>query len=193
MFYTYAHYTPQGRLFYIGKGSGEYRANSLKGRNKYWHRVVAKYGKPKVQILATWDTNKEALDHEIILISCFKDMGYKLCNMTDGGEGSLGTIPWNKGIPCNKETKAKISLANKGNTQWVGRKHSAETIKKQMILKTQFKFIGTNINTGEVISIIGKKAMGNAGFTAQHIYNCANGKEKCHKGYTWSKELLGNK
>lgn len=29
-------------------------------------------------------------------------------NMTDGGEGTIGRIPWNKGIPRPEETKQKI-------------------------------------------------------------------------------------
>ena len=40
MFYTYAHYTPQRRLFYIGKGSSERRAHRMQGRNNYWNKIV---------------------------------------------------------------------------------------------------------------------------------------------------------
>ena len=89
MFYTYAHYKPKGGLFYIGKGAGN-RAYDMKMRNQYWHNVVAKYGNPYVEILANWNTDEEALDHEKLLISCFKDMGFKLVNLTDGGEGISG-------------------------------------------------------------------------------------------------------
>lgn len=116
MFYTYAHYKPQGGLFYIGKGNG-YRAYDISGRNTYWKRVVEKYGKPEVEILAYWDTEKEALDHEILLISCFKEMKFKLTNLTNGGEGTSG-------IKRTEEQKEKISKALKGHVK------SAETIKK---------------------------------------------------------------
>lgn len=191
MFCTYAHYTPQGRLFYIGKGS-EKRAQSLKGRNKYWHRVVQKHGRPDIEILANWNTNQEACDHEMLLIDCFKELGHELVNMTAGGEGTYGVAPWNKGKPWSDEVKSKQGIKNIGNKYWVGRKHTAETIAKQKQVKAKFKFIGINVNTGETITIIGKQAMGEAGFCAKDIYGCANGKEKSHKGFTWRKELLEN-
>jgi hypothetical protein len=190
MFYTYAHYTPQGRLFYIGKGQGK-RAQSLKGRNKYWHRVVQKHGKPNVQVLASWKTDEEACSHEILLIECFKDLGYNLCNMTAGGEGTYGVAPWNKGKPWSEEVKLKQGVKNVGNKNWVGRKHSAEAINKQKQAKVKFKFIGTCISTGKTVTILGKGAMKDFGFTSTHVYRCADGKSPSHKGYTWRKELLG--
>ena len=62
----------------------------MTGRNNYWHKIVNKYGKPDVQILARWDTEQEAFDHEVLLISCFRELGHKLANLTDGGEGFVG-------------------------------------------------------------------------------------------------------
>ena len=59
MFYTYAHYTPEGCLFYIGKGKGK-RAYRFYNRGAYWNNVVSKHGKPNVQIVASWKTEKEA-------------------------------------------------------------------------------------------------------------------------------------
>lgn len=104
IYYTYSHNKPDGTPFYIGKGVKN-RAYSKK-RNKYWQNIVDKYGY-EVQILAYWKTNKEALDHEILLISCFKDMGIKLTNMTNGGEGMNGHT-------ASQETKEKISKSLKG-------------------------------------------------------------------------------
>ena len=114
MFYTYAHYKPQGGLFYIGKGKPR-RAYSMDTRNEHWQNVVNKYGRPHVELLASWDTEEEALDHERLLISCFRDMGVELTNKTDGGEGTsgfkfaphqienlskahIGQVAWNKGL-----------------------------------------------------------------------------------------------
>jgi hypothetical protein len=88
-FYTYAHYTPEGRLFYIGKGQKR-RAWNCKNRNPHWDAVVAKHGKPKIEILARWKTEKEALDHEVFLIDCFGQMRSKLVNLTVGGDGVSG-------------------------------------------------------------------------------------------------------
>lgn len=135
MFYTYSHATPEGRIFYIGKGQGK-RAHQLKYRNDKWKKIVAKYGKPSIQILADWNTEAEALEHEMLLINCFRDMNYELANLTDGGEGTsgykhtieqiernrkakIGSVPWNKGIPSglkhSEEFKQKLSDIHKGN------------------------------------------------------------------------------
>ena len=135
MFYTYAHYTPKGRLFYIGKGQGG-RSHSFYGRNILWNEVVTEFGNPDVEILANWDTEEEAFSHEVLLISCFRDMGYKLANLTDGGEGFSGfkrTTPvWNVGVPCREETKQKLrgQKIGKSATWNIGRKHSEETKRK---------------------------------------------------------------
>ena len=129
-FYTYAHYKPNGNLFYVGKGHGN-RAYRKSGRNRYWQRVVAKYGDPKIEIIAHWDTEKEAFEHENLLILCFKDMGYKLANITEGGEGCVGMRHTeevkqrirrlNTGHKFTPEQIEKIRIAN------TGKKHSQET------------------------------------------------------------------
>ena len=136
MFFTYAHYKPEGGLFYIGKGKRR-RAYAMDGRNSHWQNIVNKYGRPHVELLARWDTETEAFDHEKLLISCFRDMGFVLANKSDGGEGTsgykhtpeqieknrqskLGKAPWNKGtkgvmtawnkgIPMSEASKQKLS------------------------------------------------------------------------------------
>jgi len=145
VFYTYAHYTPDGNLFYIGKGNGK-RAHTFYDRNKRWKDIVSAHGLPKVQILANWDAEEDALDHEKLLISCFRDMGYTLANLTDGGEGfsgykltaeqiqkmrlsKIGKPTWNKGIPMSVEAKQKLSIARKGNKSALGHKVTAEARK----------------------------------------------------------------
>jgi len=114
MFFTYAHYKPEGGLFYIGKGKRR-RAYAMDSRNSHWQNIVNKHGKPHVELLAHWDTEQEAFEHEKVLIACFKDMGYELANKSLGGEGSsgykftdqqknnlsnahLGQVAWNKGL-----------------------------------------------------------------------------------------------
>ncbi len=163
MYFTYAHYKPEGGLFYIGKGKRR-RAYDMDGRNSYWQNIVNKYGRPHVELLACWGTEREALDHEILLISCFKDMGYKLANITAGGEGTSGykhtpeqreknrqaklgkpswnkgtkgiMIAWNKGVPMYDEQKAKFSLAKLGKpSPRKGKTHTPEAIEKMRIAK----------------------------------------------------------
>jgi hypothetical protein len=205
VFYTYAHYTPQGRLFYIGKGHGE-RAYKFHKRNNYWNNVVDKYGKPNVQILANWSTEKEAFDHEILLIECFRELGHKLVNLSNGGEGPSGVTPWNKGkkgqvawnkgIPCKEETRLKISAFNMGK---VGIKHTEEAKNKIRVASIgntkplKYKITGTNKATGEQIILLGTKAIKEAGFNSVLVRECAVGLRKSHKGYIWTKEILENK
>lgn len=120
MHYTYAHIrNDTGKIFYIGLGSNERRYKVSAGRSKYWNNIVAKAGGFTAEKLAFWNTREEAADHEKLLISCFKDMGYKLANISLGGEGgAFGIkIPENKkryGWKHSEETKAKMSASSKG-------------------------------------------------------------------------------
>jgi hypothetical protein len=130
MFYTYAHYKPDNSVFYIGKGCGR-RAWSNKDRNPHWKNIVAKHGEHKVEILARWNTEQEAFEHEIFLIDTFRSMGKTLANIANGGEGPTG-------MRHSDETKQKISKIHKGKKLSIqqiemikksstGRKHSVET------------------------------------------------------------------
>jgi len=130
MFYTYAHITlDTNKIFYIGKGSGM-RLFKKDARNKHWHNTVKKHGYKSIK-LAEWLTSNEAFAHEKFLISCFKDMGYKLVNQSEGGDGNsaLGglsfkgrkhtkeaiekTMAYVRGIPKSAESKLKNSIAHK--------------------------------------------------------------------------------
>ncbi len=106
LYYTYSHAKPDGSVFYIGKGVGK-RAHGFSSRNRYWKRVVAKHGKPIVEILANWQTEQEAFEHEMFLIDCFKGMGFRLANITKGGDGVAG-LRW------TEESKAKLSNSKLG-------------------------------------------------------------------------------
>ena len=156
MFYTYAHYRADDkRIFYIGKGKAKRYVNS-KNRNPHWNHVVAKHGFTS-EILARWDTEQEAFDHEKFLIGTFRSMGVDLVNMTDGGEGSSGSKPtpgqiakmlesrkWYRHPPeiiarlveirktkvFTPETRAKMSASLKG------KKVSPEQRKKLSIART---------------------------------------------------------
>lgn len=145
--YTYSHNKPDGTPFYIGKGVGN-RAYK-KNRSDYWKHVANKYGY-EVQILAYWKTHKEALDHEKLLISCMKDIGINLTNLTDGGEGCFnpsketrlkmsiakkGKPSSRKGIFLSNETKFKLSLSGKEKPRRALRKLTKEQVKEIKSLK----------------------------------------------------------
>jgi hypothetical protein len=101
MFYTYAHYTPKGEIFYIGKGT-EDRAFSKKDRSYKWKEVVKKARGITIEILADWNTEEEAYSHEELLIDCFTSMGAKLVNQTIGGKSV-------KGYMQSPEQRAKVT------------------------------------------------------------------------------------
>ncbi|MEA9567140.1 NUMOD3 domain-containing DNA-binding protein [Polynucleobacter sp. AP-Nickl1-40-C4] len=172
-FYTYAHKKPDGSIFYIGQGSAKYdRAHSTKGRNKYWHNVVNKYGY-EVEILAYWNTSEEAKKHEVELISYFKGLGVNLVNMTEGGEGTVGFFP-------SEETRKKLSEIQKKlqnsperkaftSRLHTGRKRPEETKQKMS------QAMRGNIN--------GEGGRGRS-FSDDHIANLSSS----HKGYVMPEE-----
>jgi len=88
-FYTYIHRTADdGRIFYVGKGSGN-RAWKPFDRSDWWHKTAKKHGF-EVEICAQWKTENEAFEHEKFLILCFNDLGFRLVNLTAGGDGPSG-------------------------------------------------------------------------------------------------------
>ncbi len=104
-YYLYVHRrASDGRVFYVGKGTG-YRAwQRGSRRNEHWNRIVAKHGLI-VEILETGYQDWYAIEREIALIE-FYGRG-NLCNNTDGGEGQSGHIK-------SQETRKKLSAASKG-------------------------------------------------------------------------------
>jgi hypothetical protein len=109
--YTYLHRRADtNKVFYIGKGQNR-RAWTKRGRNKFWNSIVKGCKGFNVEIIARWDTEEQALDHEIFLIWCFKQISTKLVNQTTGGEGTRGKkqlfVPKKKG-PMSEEHKQRI-------------------------------------------------------------------------------------
>lgn len=115
-FYTYLHVRADDmKVFYVGKGSGD-RMTSRHHRNTHWHNTVKKHGFI-AQRVAPWEDEKEAFEHEKLLIACFLSMGHPLCNRTEGGEGAGHYFR-------TAETRSKFSVIHKGKVL------SAETRKK---------------------------------------------------------------
>jgi len=85
-FYTYAHSSPEGKVFYIDKGT-DLRAFAFSDRSQIWKRAVIHNKGLKIDVLAEWEKEEDAFEHERFLIQCFKDMNYSLVNLTGGGRG----------------------------------------------------------------------------------------------------------
>jgi hypothetical protein len=132
-------------VFYVGIGKNVSRAYVKHKRNEYWHRVVNKYGY-NVDVTHKDLLYEDCAKIEIYLIDFWrKNSNVKLCNITDGGEGTLG-------YRFDEKTKKKISksqklrLSNKLNHNMYGKKHTEESIDKNR-----------KSNKGEKSYLYGKK------------------------------------
>src|SRR3989304_85447 len=120
--YIYLHINPlKNEIFYVGQGINK-RAFATHNRSEVWKRTVKKYGYI-INIIETDLTKEQVNEREIFYI---KKIGRRdlelgsLINFTNGGEGSVGRTPWNKGKTgyktqkCSEETKTKIGKGNTG-------------------------------------------------------------------------------
>ena len=179
-FYIYLHKrASDGVVFYVGKGRGK-RASRTWGRNKHRQNVVAKHG-CTVVIFKDNLSEEEAFNEEKGLITFFRDLGLRLTNMTDGGDGVSGLVH-------SLEARKKMSEVKKGeNHPFYGKNHSRETRKKMSEANLKFHVIAKNIKTGEELVLKGTREIILAGFQHPSVYNCLNGKAKTHKGHTFTK------
>lgn len=148
--YLYRHIRhDKNEPFYIGIGSGGYRrASSTKGRNKIWHSIASKTSYDVEIVLDNlgWDEVRQK-EKEFILIYGRIDKGTgTLCNLTEGGDGTVGVTAWNKG---QKLSQKHINSLSKAQT---GLKRSKESILKAIqTKKNTFKNKGRiviNLNNG---------------------------------------------
>lgn len=120
MFYVYEHIRPDtGMVFYVGKGSG-YRLNSKSDRNRHWHHIVGKANGFSSKIIFESNDEELVLLVEVERIDQLRKLGYKLCNITDGGQGISG-------LKHSEESKRKMSNARKNMIQ---HKHTEESKQK---------------------------------------------------------------
>jgi len=111
-YYTYAYLREDGTPYYIGKGKGN-RAYAKHRRKKN----LSVPSKERILILKQNLTEDEAFKHEIYMINVFgrKDLGTGILrNLTNGGDGASGIIPWNTGKKLSKKHCEKLSAVGKG-------------------------------------------------------------------------------
>ncbi len=140
-FYTYLHCTPDGAPFYVGKGNGR-RAYRFSYRNPFHQRIVEKHGVKNIGVFVFNCTSEsEATSDEILQIAQLRRDGYRLCNLTDGGDGAVGAkrtpehralmSKIHKGKVVSEETRKKIGDIQRGKLgKGLGTQRSEETRKR---------------------------------------------------------------
>ena len=119
VFYVYAYIRDDGTPYYTGKGKNR-RCYALHGS------ISRPSSKKRIIILESnlSEIGAFALERRMILWYGRKDIGTGILrNRTDGGDGASGA-------KRTAEHKKIISETHKGNTVWVGRKHSESTKQK---------------------------------------------------------------
>jgi hypothetical protein len=114
-------------VFYVGISKNYKRPyDDGRFRNKIWNRIVKKTDY-SIEIISQNISYEDALELEIFLISLYGKINNKtgtLSNITNGGEGTLGLTPWNKGTKgLVKPNKGNFK---KGHTLGLGRKLTDE-------------------------------------------------------------------
>ena len=129
-----------GKTFRVNRRLNDHLKCNGNSKKDTWIKSILNMGnKPILEIIeVTNDIDCNSL--EIYWISQFKTWGFDLKNMTNGGDGSYGLKPWNKGLKGvfkhSENTKLKMSLDRKGkfsgeNNPMYGKKLTPETIIKQ--------------------------------------------------------------
>lgn len=159
-FCVYLHIRPDtGKVFYIGIGSILRPRDRLK-RNDHWNCIVAKNNGDFIdEILCVNQSWESVCQIEVVLIKFYgrSDNGTGiLCNMTDGGDGSIGRIvseatkvkmrnrklspehlarfhAGNKGKTVSLETRQKISAGHRGK-----KLSAAHVLKSSTTLKRRY-------------------------------------------------------
>ncbi len=91
-FYVYTHSRPDGRVFYVGKGSGRRAWDMAPSRRSSHHRnIVRKHGLQNIVItIVEAFSHEDAFQLECEMIAQHRAEGLVLVNLTDGGNGSAG-------------------------------------------------------------------------------------------------------
>jgi len=141
-------------IFYIGIGKEEKRAFNKKDRSLWWKRIIDKtiYNVEIISKDLTWEDAKEL---EMFLISLYgrRDLGLgTLVNMTDGGDGTLGSIGQigDKngfyGKTHSNKTKEKLSIAHTGKI--ISNKTKSKMSKSQKNNNNAKTRLVLNVETG---------------------------------------------
>jgi hypothetical protein len=148
--------------FYVGIGSIK-RAYSKNGRSQWWKRIY-NIASRTVHILYNGLTSQEAKELEIETIKKLKEKDFELCNLTDGGDGRLGS-------------KQPQSFINNQKQFMIGNKFSLGKSFKENI-------IGVSLDRIEKLKFNGNASIkADKRFDLRSVYRCAN-KDKISKSFS---------
>lgn len=88
--------------------------------SRWIQKLLGEGQSPSAEVLMTGLTKEEAIEEEIALIAWGKEKGFRLTNITIGGDGTNGFSP-------RPETREKLKAIN------TGKKQSPETIEKRIL------------------------------------------------------------
>jgi len=129
VYYVYEHTrNDTNQIFYVGKGKvGNGRCNSKHNRNRYWHNIVNKTGFT-VRKIAEGLTEELSKLKEIERIQELRELGFKLCNLTDGGDGTSG-------YKHSEETLVRMRAANSNPSAETRARMSVSALAKPPVTK----------------------------------------------------------
>lgn len=164
-FYIYIHRKPDGTPFYVGKGHGK-RAYNCRDRNPHHTAILKKYGDAvQIEIIHA-DSEEHAFQMEREHIAMYREQGYRLANLTDGGEGHLGYKKSEKEKQIVSASLKQFYATEEGkrvnehlNKHRTGRKNTEETKKKMSQAHTGKKQSFEHRNNHS-LAIIGKPKTG---------------------------------
>lgn len=167
------------------------KSNKNLTKKQAWIKGLLNKGKkPVIKVLQYLTSESQLNDTEIYFISQYKN----LTNLTLGGGGMLGNIPWNKGKKdvIKNSTRKKMSLAKKGKSPWNKgikmNKEQKEKIKDSFFKKGKIPHNSNPVicnNSGEVFRTTGEAAR-KYGTRATSINRVCTGERNTYKGLSFS-------
>jgi len=149
-YYVYTLAYPDGRVFYVGKGTGRrINQHEIDARNPDIHsykvHVIHKIWADGGQILKTklayFESEQDAFLLEIALIFLFES---PLANLTYGGEGCSGAVR-------SEEHRRKLSEINRGRTLSEEHRRKLSQVRKGRIVSEETRLNMAEAHKGKVV------------------------------------------
>lgn len=216
--YIYCLIDPRDQLVhYVGKTSRlkrrlqEHVRDFENNRKFAWITNMKEEGHVPIMDVLETTTIEECDFWEVHWMNLLKSWNMPLTNMTEGGDGCYGRIPWNKGLKGvfkhSVESKMKMREARIGQPVWLkgyrnskekldiiasklrGRKRDVETIEKvkRAVRDSWAKKVFCYNNNGSLVKVYDSIVDTIAdGFDKSAVCGCCKGKKGITKGHYFS-------